>query len=358
MESVDNISFAAGPSAPAFRDILAAPGPVLALAPMQDVTTKEFWQLTVSRGVADLYFTEYFRVTQNTRPNKKVLSSVLQNPTGRPVIAQMIGNDIPELVRFARRLQRYPVAGIDLNLGCPAPVVYKKCAGGGLLRDPARVDGILGALRDAITDVPFTVKTRIGFSDPGEFDILLGIFQKHPVDLLSVHGRTVTEGYRDVVHDDRIADAVRALRVPVLANGSVDSPARALHLLRTTGARGLMLGRPAVGNPWLFSRIRDAVEGRPDRLPTGRDILAYIRDLYESVTNPSLPGSARVQHLKKYLAFVGRGIGPGFLHAVRRCGNPCELFEICVAHLDHDRPLSLNPADAPGLASLEPEKNL
>ena len=87
----------------------------------------------------------------------------------------MIGNDIPSLVRTARELQQYPIAAMDLNLGCPAPVVYRKCAGGGLLRDPALMDAILGALRDAVS-TQVHVKTRIGFDSPEVFRELLPIF--------------------------------------------------------------------------------------------------------------------------------------------------------------------------------------
>src|SRR5213078_1493169 len=110
--------------------------------------------------------------------DKYILKSITDNPTGRPVIAQMIGNDVAALIRIARELEQYPVAAVDLNLGCPAPVVYRKCAGGGLLRDPARVDAILGALREAIS-IKLTVKTRIGFDSPEVFEELLPIFAKH-----------------------------------------------------------------------------------------------------------------------------------------------------------------------------------
>jgi tRNA-dihydrouridine synthase B len=90
-------------------------------------------------GGPDAYWTEYFRVHGDSRPEKWILESITQNPTGRPVVAQLIGNDIPALVRTVKELQKYPVAAIDLNLGCPAPIVYRKCAGGGLLREPERL---------------------------------------------------------------------------------------------------------------------------------------------------------------------------------------------------------------------------
>src|SRR3954447_4238027 len=175
-----------------FEQLLADPAPILALAPMQDVTDLPFWKLMAAYGGPDIYFTEYFRVHPTSNLEKYILRSITENPTGRPAIAQMIGNDIPSLVRSARELQQYPIVAVDLNLGCPAPVVYKKCAGGGLLREPKRVDSILGALRDAIS-IKFTVKTRIGFDSPQVFDELLPIFAKHSIDLLTVHGRTVAE---------------------------------------------------------------------------------------------------------------------------------------------------------------------
>ena len=128
-----------------FERMLVGAAPILALAPMQDVTDLPFWRLMTAFGGADLYFTEYFRVHASSNLEKEILRSVTDNPTGRPVIAQMIGNDIPALIRTARELQQHPIVAVDLNLGCPAPVVYRKCAGGGLLREPRRVDAILGA---------------------------------------------------------------------------------------------------------------------------------------------------------------------------------------------------------------------
>src|SRR3974390_3198638 len=201
----------------AFDALLRGPAPILALAPMQDVTDLPFWQLLTRYGGADVYFTEYFRVHQTSNLDRNILKSITENPTGRPVIAQMIGNDIPSLVRTAQELQQYPIAAVDLNLGCPAPVVYRKCAGGGLLRDPNQVDAILGALRDAVS-TKFTVKTRIGFDSSDVFSDLLPIFRKHSLDLLTVHGRTVKEMYRSEVHYEFIRQAVIGAGCPVLAN--------------------------------------------------------------------------------------------------------------------------------------------
>src|ERR1700733_784349 len=213
-----------------FQQLLSGSAPILALAPMQDVTDLPFWKLMAAYGGADVYYTEYFRVHSTSHLEKWIAESITKNPTGRPVIAQMIGNDIPSLVRTAKELQQYPIVAVDLNLGCPAPIVYRKCAGGGLLREPKKIDAILGALRDAVT-IPFTVKTRLGFESPDEFNALLKVFAKHPIDLLTVHARTVKQMYRPGVRYDLIAQAAKELRCPVFANGNVHSAAQAQKII-------------------------------------------------------------------------------------------------------------------------------
>jgi tRNA-dihydrouridine synthase B len=325
-----------------FSNLLRCDAPLLALAPMQDVTTLEFMRVMARYGGPDVYWTEYFRVYPNSHPDKWILKSVTENPTGRPVVAQLIGNDIPALVRNAKLLQKYPVAAIDLNLGCPAPIVYRKCAGGGLLREPDRVDAILGALRDAVT-VPFTVKTRIGFESPEEFDALLPLFAKHPIDLLTVHARTVTQMYRPGVRYDLIARAARELKCPVLANGNVHSAAQAKQLLSETCARGLMIGRGAIRNPWLFNQIRAEQRGEKIKLPTGRDVLAYTRELWEHEITPGVKESAQVQRMKKFMNFIGEGVGEQFLFEIRRVATTADFFRVCEEFLNHDRPMPLEP---------------
>lgn len=311
---------------------------------MQDVTDLPFMRLMMPYGGPDVFFTEYFRVHADSNLHPKILSSVTENETGRPVVAQMIGNDIPSLVRTAKELLQHPVAAVDLNLGCPAPVVYKKCAGGGLLREPERVDAILGALRDAIP-TRFTVKTRLGFEDDRVFDTLLPIFAKHSIDLLTVHGRTVAQMYRSEVDYERIRQAVAAMKCPVLANGNVSSARRGGEILAQTGARGLMIGRGAIRNPWMFRQIREHLRGEVPVTPTGREVLRYIHDLYEAVTSPEVPEVSQVQKLKKYLNFLGLGVeGTGaYLHQMRRTKSKAELFRVCADFLDHDEPMALEP---------------
>ncbi|MFO0209441.1 MAG: tRNA-dihydrouridine synthase, partial [Pseudanabaena sp.] len=121
--------------------------PLTALAPMQDVTDLAFMQMLSEYGCPDYYVTEYFRVYANSNLDKKILKSITCNTTSRPVFAQLIGESIPDMLRITQQLTKYSIAGIDLNLGCPAPRVYRKNVGGGLLREPEAIERIFDALR-------------------------------------------------------------------------------------------------------------------------------------------------------------------------------------------------------------------
>lgn len=312
-----------------------APGqPLTALAPMQDVTDLAFMRVIASYGAPDYFFTEFFRVHAQSRPEKHILRSIDENDTGRPVFAQLIGEDTGHMVRTVEALLRHRVAGIDLNLGCPAPKVYKKNVGGGLLRDPARIAEILAALRPAVPGL-LTVKMRIGFEDDLQFERIVDIVNASAVDLLTVHGRTVREMYRSDVRYARIADAVARARCPVLANGNVTSARRAREIVSQTGAAGVMIGRHAIRNPWIFLQCRDAFAGRTPRAITLGEVREYVGRLYAATRQEGVPERAHVNKMKKYLNFVGQGVDPdgAFLHAMRRAESQAQLFQVCDQHL-------------------------
>lgn len=297
---------------------------------MQDVTDLPFMTLIGRYGPPDLFFTEYFRVHSQSRLEKHILRSITENPTGVPVFAQMIGESVPDLLRTARELKKHPIAGIDLNMGCPAPKVFKKNCGGGLLREPAKVDQVLGALREEV-DGLFTVKMRIGFDSSEHFPTLLKLVAKHRVDLLSLHGRTVRGAYHAPVQYPLIAEAARSLPCPVFANGNLTSPEKTFRIQKETGCRGAMIGRHAIRNPWIFRQIREKLKGGPIFQPTLNDVRAYIDDLYAMSAEQGIPDKPRISKLKKYLNFIGESIDPEgqFLYRMRRAHEPENMFAVC-----------------------------
>jgi len=326
--------------------------PALVLAPMQDVTDLPFMRLMARYGGPDVFVTEYFRVHPDSRLEPDIVRSITENGTGIPVFAQMIGQDIPSLVRTARELQQHPVAGIDLNLGCPAPVVCRKEAGGGLLRHPDRIDRILGALRDAVT-TRFTVKCRLGYESADEFAALLGIFQRHAIDGLTIHARTVRDGYRTAVKPEAVAAAVSVMPCPVVANGNVVDVPTGLAWLERTGAAGLMIGRGAIRNPWIFSQLRAHWSGAESLRPRGCDVLEWVTLLFEETAafERHYVPSKHVAKMKKYLCYISQGVDPEgqFEFRIRRVTEPAAFFAICREYLDHRHPVATAPPVQSGM---------
>lgn len=308
---------------------------------MQDITDLAFMRLVSHFGAPDYFITEYFRVHRDSSLEKKILRSITENETGKPVFAQMIGMDIPHLVRSAKELLRYPIAGIDLNLGCPAPVVCRKDAGGGLLRMLDHVDEILKALRDVCTDSLFTVKTRIGYHSEDELDTLLELFSRHPIDALAIHGRTVKERYQTPIHPDCLRRAVEALPCPVIANGNVVdvTTARALH--KQTSAAGLMIGRGAIRSPWIFRQIAASFTGREVIAPTRRTLLEYVRLLFDALAAEwhTFDEAKHVNKMKKYMIYIAQGLDAAFEHQIRRVRSKKEFFFTCRSFMENDEPL-------------------
>ncbi|QIR41195.1 tRNA-dihydrouridine synthase family protein [Tolypothrix sp. PCC 7910] len=321
--------------------------PITALAPMQDVTNLWFMKVIAQYGSPDYFFTEYFRVNETSRLNRNILAAITENDTGRPVFAQMIGESIPDLVRTAKELCNYNIAGVDLNMGCPAPRIYRKQVGGGLLLTPEKVDRILGELRQAISDRPLTVKMRVGFENTDTFYKILDLINRHSIDLLSLHGRTVKDMYHGPVKYDLIAEAVRWVNCPVLANGNIYSAKKALEVLSQTGAAGVMVGRWAIGNPWLFNQIRQALRQEAIAPMPLVEVRNYIERLWQTPEAPNIPERARVGYLKMFLNYIALSVDAQglFLRLMRQAQTEVELFKICDRFLlsEETKTLALEP---------------
>lgn len=310
------------------------------LAPMQDITTLPFMRMLASRGAPDFFVTEFLRVTATSQIDDSVAECAEKTLplTGTPLLVQLIGEDVPALERIGDAvLTRYPetVIGLDLNLGCPMPKIFRKNAGGGLLRDLPQVEKILFALRKVCSDHGklFTVKCRLGFDDASPFPRLLELVRACGADMLAVHGRTVRGLYRSPVDYDAIAGAAPLAGCPVVANGEISSVSKAKFVLERTHCAGLMCGRHAVRNPWIFRQLREMFAGTPpERIfsPTLGNVFDYIRELEICVADAAASPARVAARMKKFLNFVGTGVDAegAFLHAVRRAESPTEIFRI------------------------------
>ncbi len=326
---------------------LPASGAALVLAPMQHVTDLPFMRVIARRGGPDWFVTEFIRVHESSSLDRYIMRSIDENSTGKPIVAQLIGSDRNAMARIARLLQQHPIAGIDLNLGCPSPTVCGKNAGGGLLRHPAEIDALIGTLREVV-DLPLTVKTRLGYASCDEFETLLAVFSHHAIDGLTIHARTVVDRYQTPVRPAWVKTAALQLTCPIIANGNVVNADAGLELLSRTQAAGLMIGRGAIRNPWIFDQIRARQSSTVVPRPCGEDLLKYIEELYEEIALESrdFNEDRHVQRMKKTMLYIVQGHGEILEQQMRRVHTSQDFFSICRQHFSHREPLADVPPES------------
>ena len=203
-----------------------------------------------------------------------------------PRVVQIAGGDPRAMADAARRNADAGAEIVDINMGCPAKRVCNREAGSALLRDEALVAAILEATVRAV-DVPVTLKIRTGWDAANRNGVSVArIAESAGVQALAVHGRTRACRFEGEAEYETIAEIRQAVRIPVIANGDIDSAAKAVHVVARTGVDGVMIGRAAQGRPWIFREIEAALAGaEPPREPEAaevRDIMtAHLRDLYD-----------------------------------------------------------------------------
>ena len=234
--------------------------PILALAPMAGASDKAMRILAQEYG-ADMLFSEMISAKALTFFNEKT-EKLLDTEDEKGLVAiQLFGHE-EEIVREAgRRAVALGAEWLDFNMGCPVPKVVNNHEGSALLKTPEKAINLMRNLVQAVA-VPVSVKCRIGWDcyDKGFMQNFAQGLAETGISLLSVHGRTRQEYYTGEANWQAISDIVEAISLPVLANGDVDTPQKAKEILETTGARGIMIGRGAMGRPWLFSEIKTYLE--------------------------------------------------------------------------------------------------
>ncbi len=235
----------------------------LYLAPMARHTDVAFRQLCKEQG-ADVMVTEFVQSEALVRDNAKAWEMVDFTEGQRPMGVQIFGATPASMAKAARLVcDRMRPDFLDLNFGCPAHKVIEQNAGSGLLRCTPLLYDLVKAVKDAIPDVPLTAKMRLGWDHSTIVAVeVAGRLEALGVEALAVHGRTKEQGYSGEAHWGWIAQVAAAVEIPVVGNGDVKDGASALVRRRESGVSGLMIGRAALGNPWIFGQIKAALEGR------------------------------------------------------------------------------------------------
>jgi len=235
----------------------------LYLAPMARHTDVAFRQLCKEQG-ADVMVTEFVQSEALIRDNVKAWEMVDFTEGQRPMGVQIFGATPASMAKAARLVcDRVKPDFLDLNFGCPAHKVIEQNAGSGLLRCTPLLYDLVKSVKDAIPDVPLTAKMRLGWDHATIVAVeVAGRLQELGVEALAVHGRTKEQGYSGEAHWGWIAKVAAAVEIPVIGNGDVKDGASAMLRRSETGVSGLMIGRAALGNPWIFAQIKAAMAGR------------------------------------------------------------------------------------------------
>lgn len=229
------------------------PNPI-ALAPMSGVTDRPFRQLCRSLGAGYLV-SEMLTCDLSLLKSAKTRFRLNHDGEPAPIVTQIAGAD-PEMVAQAAQFNVQNGSQIiDINMGCPAKKVYKKSCGSALLAHPELVRDILQATVSAV-DCPVTVKIRLGIDENSINALEIAqIAQDCKVAAISIHGRTRVQKYKGFANYEPIAMVKRNIDIPLIANGDIDSPQKALQVFEETQCDGIMIGRAAQGNPWIFNEV-------------------------------------------------------------------------------------------------------
>ncbi len=285
----------------------------LLLAPMAGVTDHAFRVLCHQMG-CDRTVSEMISAKAIHYKDAKTATLARIRQDEGPVVLQIFGAEPQIMAEAADLLTRGAYSGctsevapvgIDINMGCPMKKITGNGEGSALMRSPALIEKIVSAVKEA-TPLPVSVKIRTGWDSESinAVDCALAA-EAGGADLIAVHGRTREQLYRPPIDKDTIAAVKAAVKIPVIANGGIDSPRSAEEMLRITGADGVMIGQAAEGNPWLFAELAAARAGLPYTPPTPQERMELA-----------------IGHIKLLVADKGEYIG--IREARRHLGHHCK----------------------------------
>lgn len=308
------------------------PRPIIALSPMADMTDSAFCRVVKeveksrSREVVKfrnevtiprlsdsttptvIVFREMVSAEAVVRDNEKTLNMTAIHPVERPIVQQLFGSDPQTMARAAAKIeaQHHP-EGFDINMGCPVYKIVHNFNGAALMKEPERAIKIVQAIKKVIS-VPLSVKIRTGWENPRECFAFARILEDAGVDLITIHGRTKTQGYSGQSDWNLIGELKSAISIPVLANGDIHTAPLTFEALKTTGCDGVLIARGALGNPWIFSQIQEKLEGKtPTAISTEQRI--YVMKLHLNFHLEQY-GEKAVTTFRKHLSWYLRGL-PG-----------------------------------------------
>lgn len=281
----------------------------ICLAPLAGVTDWPFRLLCFEQGCDCAYTEMVSAMGWQYAPQQQATRSLLMKAPGEgKLILQLFGKEPEVMARAAQALSRTgDYAGIDLNMGCPAPKVANSGEGSGLMKDLPLAGRIMEQVVKA-SALPVSVKCRLGWDD-SRINVLelAHMAQESGVSLLAVHGRTRQQMYMGQADWDMIARVKQSVRIPVYGNGDIFTPQDAAARIRETGVDGLLIARGAMGNPWLFRQIHQVLRGEDISQPTLQDKVSVMLRHYDMLLQWK-PAPVAVGEMRKHIAWYLKGV--------------------------------------------------
>ena len=296
------------------------------LAPMRGITCKKFQDIISNFGDPDEYFSEFLRVHATSTVDDYIIDLLGKRKSSAPLHVQLLGADPEHFLRIGTILKNFGVSSINLNFGCPMPKIGKKGVGGALLKNLSQIDKIVDAVSKL--DCAISIKTRIGYTSYNEFPNIIEHLAKYNLSALYLHARTVKGMYSEDVNYDAVRLAKKVLPYKVIANGDIKTAEQAVKVIEYTKADGVMIGRAAVANPWIFRQICELKNGKTVFVPSSEDYLEYLQMLISEFGPNADINPKSLGGIKKYVVQLADSIGENnkiFLNTVRRASTIADI---------------------------------
>jgi nifR3 family TIM-barrel protein len=284
--------------------------PPLVLAPMAGVTDRDFRRIIRRIGGAGLVTMEFISSRAIVGGIRRILDLMEFGDEERPLGIQIYGSDVATMTEAARIVQELAPESCDINMGCPANKVLKGCAGAALMGDLDLAARMIASVRNVLA-IPLTVKFRLGMGETEKSYLELGrICEANGVDAVAMHARTARQMFTGRADWSHIARLKEALSIPVLGNGDVREPEDAIRMMAETGCDGVMIGRAATKNPWIFRQIAARMRGTRMTEPTLDDRRDLILDHFRLLAERD-PSRHALHKLRKFTGWYTYGLPHG-----------------------------------------------